>query len=242
MERLDKLLVSQGVGSRREVTALIRQGRVALDGTICRVPDTKIDPEKRLVALDGSAIPYKKYVYLMMNKPAGLLSARRDSRQETVVDLLPDRLKRRELFPAGRLDKDTEGLLLITDDGDFAHRMLSPKKEVFKLYEAVLDGGITEENREAFRNGITLGDGTKCRPAGLETVPDRPGYVVRVAVCEGKFHQVKRMIAQIDRTILHLSRIKIGALSLDPGLERGEFREMSGEEAAKVFSNDEKLF
>jgi len=238
MERLDKLLVSQGIGSRKEVTALIRQGRVTIDGTTCRVPDTKVDPETLSAALDGTGISYQKYVYLMLNKPAGLLSASRDSRQKTVIDLLPDRLKRRGVFPAGRLDKDTEGLLLITDDGDFAHRMLSPKKEVFKLYEAVLNGEITAEDKEAFRNGITLRDGTKCRPASVETAPGHPGHVVHVAVCEGKFHQVKRMMAQIDRTILHLSRIKIGALRLDSGLARGEFREMEQEEAAKVFSSE----
>lgn len=237
MERLDKLLSSQGFGSRRDVVRLIRQGRVTVDKTIIRTPDAKVDPAMHCVELDGQAVQYKKHLYLMMNKPAGFLSASRDSKQPTVIDLLPAPLTRRGLFPAGRLDKDTEGLLVITDDGDLAHRMLSPKKEIYKVYEAILDGPITEEDSAAFKNGIVLEDGTKCRPAKLYIPAGRPENLVHIIICEGKYHQVKRMMAQIGRDVSHLSRIKIGGLPLDPGLDLGQCREMNPGEVARIFSS-----
>ena len=235
-QRLDKILAAQGLGSRKEVTALITKGRVTVDGEPCRTPARKVEPEREDIALDGKTVAYKNHVYIMMNKPAGVLSASRDPRQKTVMELLPPALWRRGLFPAGRLDKDTEGFLVITDDGDFAHRMLSPKKEIFKVYEAELDGKITGEDIERFENGIVLVDGTKCLPARLYVPEGYPSNLVHVVLCEGKFHQVKRMVAAVGRIVIQLRRIKIGNLHLDSTLERGACREMSPSEVDEIFS------
>ena len=180
MQRIDKLLASQGLGSRREVGMMLRAGRVTVDGKAVRSGETKIDAELQTVALDGNEIRYRKFLYLMMNKPAGVISASNDPKAKTVVDMVPPALYRRGLFPAGRLDKDTTGLLILTDDGDFAHRMLSPKKGVYKLYEAVIDGPVTEREVEAFRQGIVFADGTVCMPAGLCVLRGGENPLVRV--------------------------------------------------------------
>lgn len=238
VQRLDKILASQGLGSRKEVTALITKGRVTVAGETCRMPDFKVNPERECIELDGKTIAYKSHIYIMMNKPAGVLSASRDPRQKTVMELLPPALCRRGLFPAGRLDKDTEGFLLITDDGDFAHRMLSPKKEIFKVYEAELDEEITPGDTELFNKGVILADGTKCRPARLYVPDGNPKNTVHVVICEGKFHQVKRMMNAIGRKIIHLRRIKIGNLPLDSSLNCGKCREMSISEVNKIFGRD----
>ena len=234
-ERLDKLLASQGVGSRKEVGQMIRRGRVLVNGEpVCR-PECRVDPENSEVAVDGKLVTVKKYLYIMMNKPSGVLSASRDSRAPTVLDLLPDELHRKGLFPAGRLDKDTTGLLIITDDGEMAHRMLSPKKHVYKLYEARLDAPATEEDVQAFADGIPLKD-FDCLPARLEIPQEGDGLTARTEVREGKFHQVKRMFAARGKNVMGLCRLKIGKLELDPTLKPGESREMTAEELSLIFS------
>ena len=181
-ERLDKVLASQNIGSRKESGALIRRGVVTVNGQVVRQADSKVDPEQDVITVGGQALHFQRYSYIMMNKPAGVLSAARDARQETVLDLLPPELKRRGLFPAGRLDRDTEGLLLITDDGDFAHRMLAPKSHVYKLYEAELDLPATQEDVKAFAAGIELSDRI-CLPAELRLLD---ATRVQVQICEGK--------------------------------------------------------
>lgn len=168
MERLDKLISSQRADGRKEVQKLIKSGAVLVNGKICKKPDTKVDPDKDEIVVDGQALNYSKYIYIMMNKPAGVVSATEDRQFKTVIDIIPEDMKRKGLFPVGRLDRDTEGLLLITDDGDFAHSITSPKKHVDKKYIAQLDGEITENTVKAFSDGIEFSDGTKCRSAVLE--------------------------------------------------------------------------
>lgn len=234
-ERLDKILASQGIGSRKEVGQMIRRGRVTVDGKpVCR-PESKADPEENEISLDGKPVTVKKYLYIMMNKPAGVLSASRDNRAPTVLDLLPPELRRAGLFPAGRLDKDTTGLLIITDDGDMAHRMLSPKKHVYKLYEARLDTPANEEDVQAFAAGIPLKDFV-CLPARLELPQEENKSIVRVEVREGKFHQVKRMFAARGKNVIELRRLRMGKLWLDSNLQPGKVREMMQEEVALIFS------
>lgn len=235
MERIDKILASQGIGSRKEVHALLRQGRVTVGATVVRAADAKVDATSQAICIDGAPLRYRPHIYIMMNKPAGVISATDDPRQRTVVDLIGPPLARRGLFPVGRLDKDTEGLLLITDDGDFAHRVLSPKKEVDKLYEAVIDGAVGAAETEAFRNGIVFEDGTVCRPAGLRVLRDGAQPLVLVRIHEGKFHQVKKMFRAVGRTVLALRRVQIGALRLDPALPPGAYRELTDREIAFVF-------
>ena len=233
LERLDKILASQGVGSRKDAGALIRKGAVEVNGRMVRRPEEKVDGEQDEISVYGKRLLVKKYLYIMMNKPAGVLSAARDSRTPTVIDLLPEPLRRRGLFPAGRLDKDTTGLLIITDDGDMAHRMLAPKSHVMKRYEAVLDIPADEEDVDAFSKGIPLQDFV-CRPARLEL--EKGTCIARVEVQEGKFHQVKRMFAARGKTVLTLKRLRIGGLDLDETLQPGQARELNKEEIALIFS------
>lgn len=221
MERLDKILVSQGIGSRKEVKRLIRNKEVTVNGIICRTSDIKIDADKDEIKVCGKNVEYQKHIYIMMNKPAGVLSASTDKREQTVIDILPKEYKRNGLFPAGRLDKDTEGLLIITDDGDFAHKMLSPKKGIYKKYIAILDGDITAETIKAFENGIIFADGTKCLPASLEISDNDHKNIGIVTICEGKFHQVKKMFLSCGLNVVHLKRISIGNLYLDSKLPIG---------------------
>ncbi len=233
IERLDKVLASQNVGSRKEVGALVRRGAVTVNGAVVKKADHKVDADRDAIEVNGQRLCVQKYVYIMMNKPAGVLSAARDGRQKTVVDLLPPELLRRGLFPAGRLDRDTEGLLIITDDGDFAHRMLAPKSHVFKLYEAELDLPAVPEDVKAFAQGLKLDDMT-CLPAEL-FLPEN-GTRVRVRIREGKFHQVKRMFRAVGKTVVYLKRLQIGGLALDPALEPGQARLLGKEELASIFS------
>ncbi len=235
MQRLDKLLCSQGLISRREAGKCIREGRVTVDGSVCRTPDRKVDPVAETVAVDGRPILYKDKVYIMLNKPAGILCVSRDPKAPTVVDLLPDAMKRRGLFPAGRLDKDTVGLVLLTDDGDYAHRVLSPKKEIYKQYLVRLDGPLDETAAELFRQGITLSDGTLCRPARLYFTDTLDRTEMLVEICEGRFHQIKRMFASLGRQVVFLERRKMGSLCLDETLPRGCSRELTQTEKEAVF-------
>ncbi len=236
MERIDKILASQGIGSRKEVHALLRQGRVTVGDYVVRTADFKADAGAQTICVDGKPLIYRRYMYIMMNKPQGVISATDDPRQTTVVDMIEPPLRRKGLFPVGRLDKDTEGLLIITDDGDYAHRVLSPRKGIFKWYEATVDGPIGEAEIEAFRTGIVFEDGTVCLPAGLSLIRDGEQPVTLVRIQEGKFHQVKKMFRAVDRTVLALRRIRIGELRLDPELAPGEYREMTDAEKDFVFS------
>ena len=232
MERLDKILVSQGLGSRKEVHALIKSGVVKVDGEICKKPDLKLDPDKAEILADGKKIGTDKFIYIMMNKPAGVVSATNDNFDRTVLDILPREFVRKGLFPAGRLDKDTEGLLIITNDGDFAHKMLSPKSHVDKQYIAKLDGEITESMINSFEDGIIFADGTKCLPAKLEMIDK---CTAKVTICEGKYHQVKKMFLACGAKVVHLQRISIGNLYLDSKLHIGSCKLMTNLDKELVF-------
>ncbi len=226
LQRIDKILSSQNIASRRELKQMIQQGRVSVNGQTVKNAREKYDPETVAIAVDGREVCFRRYVYIMMNKPAGVLSASRDFRDKTVVDLLPRELQRKGVFPAGRLDKDTEGFILITDDGGLAHQMLSPKQHVYKLYEAVVDKVLTEEDVTAFRQGITCGE-LHFLPAEMKiTAP----HTALVEICEGKFHQVKKMFHAVGAEVLHLRRLRIGNVFLDPALPSGGFRELTNEE------------
>lgn len=235
MERLDKTLASQNCGSRREVGQRIRKGEVTVNGAVVKKADWKVDPLKDVIRVGGETLRFQKFLYLMMNKPMGVLSAARDSRAKTVVDLLPPELFRRGLFPAGRLDRDTEGLLIITDDGAFAHRMLAPRSHVDKEYYAVLDLPVTEEDIACFEEGVVLRD-MVCLPAQLTALGGDMAPLVSVTVREGKFHQVKRMFLSRGKKVLSLKRVRVGRLNLDPALSPGEARELTEEERKSIFA------
>lgn len=236
LQRLDKLIASQGTGSRSDAQRVIRTGRVTVDGIVTRDPAAKIDPECRQVTVDGKSLRYQRFAYIMMNKPPGVLCVSRDPKAATVVDLLPESLRRKGLFPAGRLDKDTVGLVLLTDDGDFAHRMLSPRKEIVKCYHAVLDGPVLPDHVERFRKGTSLEDGTLCLPATLQVLEDGDHPLAEVCIQEGKYHQIKRMFGAIGLKVLWLKRISIGQLGLDENLREGESRELTDAEKALIFA------
>ena len=229
--RLDKLLSACGVASRKEIRQLIRSGRVSVDGAAAASPEMKLDPYKALVCLDGTKIEYAKYHYYMMNKPAGVLSATDDGRQKTVLDLVTPEMRKIGLFPVGRLDKDTTGLLLLTNDGEFAHRVISPRSGIVKVYHARTEAPVDEADITAFKEGLTLGDGTKCLPAGLKLLPDGSCLV---EVMEGKYHQVKRMLSSRGKPVTELKRLSIGGLKLDKALLPGSFRALEENELCSV--------
>lgn len=233
-ERLDKLIASQTALSRREVQKAVRDKRVAVNGEVIRSAELKVDIGKDTVTLDGTPVTYQEHVYYMMYKPPGVVSATEDRTERTVLDLLPPELKRSGLFPAGRLDKDTTGLLILTDDGDYAHRMLSPKKHVMKRYLAVLDREPDAGVIRTFAEGIVLADGTVCKSAKAELTGGREAAV---EISEGKYHQVKRMFASQGYRVTALKRVRIGALTLDEALGEGGVRAMSRDEAEKVFQS-----
>lgn len=232
MERMDKLLASTGRWSRREVKLFIKKGRVLVDGLPAVSPDQKLDPSRSLLQVDGETVTIQKYTYVMLNKPEGILSATEDRRQKTVLDLLPLDLQRQNLFPAGRLDKDSEGLLLLTNDGGLAHQLLSPKKHVDKTYFIRVSPPLTPEDAAAFAGGVTLEDGYVCLPAKLELLGD--GSEALVTLHEGKFHQIKRMAASRGTAVLQLKRLSMGTLVLDETLKKGEFRLLTREEVLKI--------
>ena len=202
-ERLDKILASQNIGSRKEVGTLVRKGAVTVNGEIQKKPDAKVDGEIDEICVNGVPLLFQRNLYIMMNKPAGVLSAVRDSHMDTVLDLLPPKYQRRGLFPAGRLDRDTEGLMIITNDGDFAHKMLSPKSEIFKVYHAKLDAPITNEDIKQFAQGLIIG-ALQCLPAALEVLEKGNEPWAQVTICEGKFPQVKRMFAACGKKVVYL--------------------------------------
>mgnify|MGYP000871369250 CR=1 FL=1 len=231
-ERLDKLLSSTGRWSRREVKELIRQGRVWVDGVPARRPEEKCEPGAAGLTVDGERVDCAPFVYLMLHKPAGLVSATEDPRQPTVLELLPQHLRRVGLFPAGRLDKDTEGLLLLTNDGPLAHRLLAPRHHVDKTYFVRVDGELDGADAAAFAAGMMLEDGLACLPAGLEVL-EQPDTAL-VTLHEGKYHQIKRMLAARGKPVVYLKRLTMGPIMLDPALERGEWRPLSAEEVAAL--------
>ena len=229
MERIDKIIASQGQYSRSEVKKLVKDGRITLDGKTVKSSDVKADPDKNDIAIDGKSIGYKKHLYIMLNKPQGVVSATEDTDHKTVIDLVPKELKRDGLFPAGRLDSDTVGFVLITDDGDFAHKILSPKNHIMKTYHASLQRELTQDDIDAFKKGIELKDGTLCLEAEVSPIDsDKP--MAEIKICEGKYHQVKRMFAALGNKVLFLKRVKMGKLSLDENLPEGQCREITPHE------------
>lgn len=231
--RIDKLLAHTGYGTRTEVKKLVKQGAVEADGKKIKSFSAQVNPDKDVITVKGEPVEYREFVYLMMNKPQGVISATEDDMHETVVNILEwDDLVRRP-FPVGRLDKDTEGLLILTNDGKFAHGITSPKKHVSKIYEAVLDENVTKEDKKAFTQGIVLDDGYETKPAVLEEV-DEAKKLVHITISEGKFHQVKRMCHALGKEVLFLKRIQIGSILLDPKLKPGEYRDLREEEIEEL--------
>lgn len=235
MERLDKILASQGHSSRKEVKEMIKKGRVAVNGTVVLDSSVKIS-DSDSITLDGNELALKKHIYLMLNKPQGVVSASDSREDKTVIDLVPDKFYRSGLFPAGRLDKDTVGFVLITDDGDFAHRILSPKNHVVKTYEARLERELSDSQRDLIQNGIVLSDGTTCKESRVEILEDGNTPLVQIQICEGKYHQIKRMFAAAGNKVGYLKRTGIGALLLDETLSEGQCREITPEELEKIKS------
>jgi len=233
--RLDKLLAHAGHGTRSEIKRAVRLGRVEVNGVPVKDPGMAVDPDADRISWDGVPVRYREYVYFMLNKPPGVISATEDRRERTVTDLLKDADRARDPFPVGRLDKDTEGLLLLTNDGRLAHELLSPRKAVDKVYEAVVAGAVGEADVRAFAAGVTLDDGYRTLPAGLvvrevRDAENGPLSQVTVTIREGKFHQVKRMFEAVGKRVLRLRRIAMGPLRLDPALRPGEYRELTEEE------------
>lgn len=234
-ERIDKLISSQGMLSRADAAKIIRGGNVKINGEVIKSTSFKADPHVDGIEINGEKLVYKKFIYIMMNKPDGIVSASRDPKEKTVVDIVPDKLKRPELFPAGRLDKDTTGFVLITDDGSFAHYILSPKHHINKTYLATTDGIIENIYIEQMRKGMTCGDETFL-PAQIDLYANSDSPVYKITLHEGKYHQIKRMIASTNANLTALKRITMGSLDLDDTLAPGECRELSNEEIQLITS------
>ena len=230
--RLDKYLAETAQCTRSEAKTLLQKGRVTVNGAVCKKGDTQLKAGDA-VAVDGKALQYQKFVYLMLNKPAGVVSASTDKRDTTVVDLVGDAYPRRELFPAGRLDKTSTGFVLLTDDGGFAHDILAPKRHVSKTYTVVLDTPLTAEMKAGFAQGVTLADGTELSVAEVEALTE-DGLTVRVTLKQGVYHQIKRMFGVYGAGVNALHRDAIGGLALDKTLEPGQWRELSDEEVEKI--------
>ncbi|KQL37700.1 pseudouridine synthase [Bacillus sp. FJAT-25509] len=239
--RIDKILANMGYGSRKEVKSLLKQGVVKVGDNIVKSPKEHVDIEQQVVTVNGEVVEYKEFVYLMMNKPPGVISATEDSEHETVIGLLEYEDIIFEPFPVGRLDKDTEGLLLITNDGHLAHQLLSPKKHVPKKYYATIDGVVTEADIKAFEKGVTLEDGYLTKPGYLTILESGEESEIELVIMEGKFHQVKRMFEAVGKKVTYLKRLEMGPLKLDEDLELGEYRELTDEEIDLLKSvNEEK--
>lgn len=229
-QRLDKILGNMGYGTRKELKKLIKYGLVKVDGEVVTKSSTHVNPYKSVIEINGERVEYKKYIYIMMNKPQGVISATYDSMHKTVLDLIDEEYLIFNPFPMGRLDIDTEGLLIITNDGKLSHQILSPKNHIPKIYYAHIDGRVTEEDIEDFKKGITLDDGYKTLPS--ELVIKKCGDVskIELTIYEGKFHQVKRMFESVGKKVIYLKRIAMGDLKLDESLGLGEYRELNEEE------------
>ncbi|MBW8349282.1 rRNA pseudouridine synthase [Bacillus sp. IITD106] len=240
--RIDKLLSNIGYGSRKEVKKILKNGQVTVNGTIVKDAKFHVDPLVDSVYLFGEKVQYREFIYLMMNKPAGVISATEDDRDETVIDLLNDDEAVFSPFPVGRLDKDTEGLLLLTNDGKLAHQLLSPKKNVPKTYFAIINSHVTEDDAAAFAKGVTLDDGYETKPGKLNILKSGEYSDIELTITEGKFHQVKRMFEAVGKKVVYLKRISMGPLLLDDSLGNGEYRELTEEEVQqlKEFSPNEE--
>ena len=235
MMRLDKFLSETGVVSRADAKKQIRWGKVTVDDKTIRQPEFKLDELTAKVTYKGTLVSYQKYEYFMLHKPAGVISATTDKKEKTVLDLLSG-THRKDLFPIGRLDKDTEGLLLLTNDGDLAHQLLSPKKHVDKVYYAKVAGVVTPEDVEAFDAGVRLGEEELCKPAKLEVLEAGEISEIQLTIQEGKFHQVKRMFLAVGKEVIYLKRLSMGSLQLDENLQPGEYRVLTDEEIQKLCS------
>ncbi len=231
-QRFDKIIASQLNISRKDARIGIKSGKGAIDGVNVKDPSVLADAELQLIEYDGQALKYKKYIYILMNKPKGVLSASNDKRRETVVDLVPNCLCRSGLFPVGRLDRDTTGLLIITDDGNFAHNVLSPKKNIYKTYKAQLDGEVTEDMVQLFLKGVVLADGTLCKPAYLKPLEKN---CAQIKICEGRYHQIKRMFGTVGLGVNGLSRVALGGLKLPENFCEGSCRELTNAEKDAIF-------
>lgn len=227
--RLDKYLTEMGIGTRSTVKEYVRKGRITCNGEMVKSPEIKVVPGVDVITFDGETVGYVELEYYMLNKPQGVLSATMDKKTKTVIDLITSKV-RKDLFPVGRLDKDTEGLLLITNDGVLAHNLLSPKKHVDKVYYARVEGVVLNRHIEEFLQGIVLEDGTKTMPAKLEILQSADISEIRLTIHEGKFHQVKRMFEAIGCQVLYLKRLSMGTLELDKNLVPGEYRKLTEEE------------
>ncbi|MFZ5816392.1 MAG: pseudouridine synthase [Bacillota bacterium] len=232
-ERLDKVLGHMGVGSRKELKGMIKAGRVLVDGQVARDPGISVDPAAVQIAVDGQVLAYQKHFWVLLHKPGGVITATDDPRQRTVLDVLPPELKHRELFPVGRLDKDTEGLLLLTTDGELGHRLLSPRWHVPKRYLARVDGPLSPADAEAFAAGVELEDGYVTMPGRLEITGPQEGIVT---IHEGKYHQVKRMFEARGRRVLYLKRLSMGPLTLGD-LPYGQARPLTAAEVAALYDS-----
>lgn len=237
--RLDKLLADMAFGSRKEVKVLLKSKAVEVNGRVEKDPKQHVDPEKDLVTVHGEPVVYQEFVYLMLHKPPGVVSATEDTRDETVIDLLGPLEQHFKPFPVGRLDKDTEGLLLLTNDGKLAHELLSPKKDVGKRYYAHIDGVVTEEDGEAFKRGVTLDDGYETKPAELTILKSDDVSEIELVITEGKFHQVKRMFESRGKRVTYLKRLSMGELKLDPELKIGHYRPLTEQEFASLRTTKE---
>lgn len=238
--RIDKMLANIGYGSRKEVKKLLKTGAVKVDGILIKDAKQHVDPEQQVITVYGEEVEYKEFIYLMMNKPPGILSATEDDRQETVVDILQEEDQIFAPFPVGRLDKDTEGLLLLTNDGQLAHRLLSPKKHVPKTYFAIIQGEVTESDVEAFQQGVVLDDGYHTKPGDLEILTSGSISEIKLTITEGKFHQVKRMFESVGKRVTYLKRLTMADLVLDETLELGEYRELTEEELEGLLNYEKK--
>ncbi|NMB95120.1 MAG: rRNA pseudouridine synthase [Clostridiaceae bacterium] len=236
-QRLDKILSNSGYGTRKEVKQLVRQCKVTVNGIIAVDSAMHVNPETSVIDVGGERLYYREFIYIMMNKPAGVISATFDDKLKTVIDLLPDKYKTFNPFPVGRLDMDTEGLLIITNDGELAHMLLSPKKRVPKTYYALIDGMATEKDVSDFNEGIILDDGYKTLPAQLKILKQGDISEVEIQIFEGKFHQIKRMFEAVGKRVRYLRRISMGNIELDGNLKTGEFRELNKEEINMLYKD-----
>lgn len=240
-QRLDKVLSNFGFGSRTEIKRAVKDGLVTIDGKIVKDSGLKVDPTESVVEMNGIKLNYRKYIYLMMNKPKGVISATTDNELKTVFDILPEKYKCFDLFPAGRLDIDTEGLVLMTNDGQLSHEILSPKKHVTKQYFAHVLGVVNDSDIEAFRTGVILDDGYKTLPALLEIIKSDEISEIKLSIVEGKFHQVKRMFEAVDKKVIYLKRLSMGRLCLDETLGLGECKELGEDDISLLKASVQKV-
>ncbi|MED3552906.1 pseudouridine synthase [Cytobacillus praedii] len=238
--RIDKMLANLGFGSRKDVKQLLKSGAVEVNEQKVKDASKHVDPVKDSVTINGEEVVYREFIYLMMNKPQGVISATEDSQHETVLDILEPEDLVFSPFPVGRLDKDTEGLLLLTNDGQLAHRLLSPKKHVPKTYFAVINSEVTGEDIAAFEKGVILDDGYETKPGELKIIKSGMTSDIELTITEGKFHQVKRMFEAVGKRVIYLQRISMGPLQLDETLELGEYRELTEEELESLMEYEVK--